>query len=79
MRSIFSIFKNSLRTIAVIVSLVFVCLYIAAHYNLSGYLVKNIISDDISQYLGTEVYVDNAEVDIFNQIVLEQLLVKDLD
>ena len=79
MRSLISIFKNSLRTIAVIVSLVFVCLYVAAHYNLSGYLVKNVLSEDLSNYLGTEVQVDNAEVDVFNQIVLEQLLVKDLD
>ena len=77
MRRLLSIFKNSLRTIYGIVAVVFVFLYVSAHYNLNGYLAKKVISEDIASYLGTEVSVGNAEVDIFNQIVLEQLLVKD--
>ena len=79
MRSLLSIFKNSLRTITAIIALLFVCVYVASRYNLSGYIAKQLIANDISEYLGTEVTVDNADVDIFNQVVLEQLLVKDLE
>ena len=79
MRSLLSIFKNSLRTITAIIALLFVCVYVASRYNLSGYIAKQLIANDISEYLGTEVTVDNADIDIFNQVVLEQLLVKDLE
>ena len=79
MRSLLSIFKNSLRTITAIIALIFVCVYVASRYNLTGYLAKQLLANDISEYLGTEVTVENADVDIFNQVVLEQLLVKDLE
>lgn len=77
MRLLISIFKNSLRTIYIIVALIFVFIYVAAHYNLNGYIAKNALTNNLADYLGTEVSVGNAEVDLLNQIVLEQLLVKD--
>lgn len=77
MRLLISIFKNSLRTIYIIVALIFVFIYVAAHYNLNGYIAKKALSNDLADYLGTEVSVGNAEVDLLNQVVLEQLLVKD--
>ena len=66
MRSLLSIFKNSLRTITAIIALIFVCVYVASRYNLTGYLAKQLLANDISEYLGTEVTAQNADVDIFN-------------
>lgn len=56
---------------------VFVLAYLASHYNLNGYIAKKAITEDLARYLGTDVSLDHAEVDIFNQVVLDQLLIKD--
>lgn len=77
MNKLLSIFKNSLRTIASIVALIFVVAYVAAHYNLNGYIAKKVLTEDLAKYIGAEVSVENAKVDIFNQIILDQLLIKD--
>lgn len=77
MRRIIDIFKNSLHIICAIVMVLVVTIYLATHFNLNGYLAKNLLTGDLANYLGTEVNLDNAEVDIFNQIVLDNLLVKD--
>lgn len=78
MRRLLHSFKNSLHTIGAIVAILVIGTYVSSHFNLSGYIAKQSINEDLSNYLGTEVSIDNAEIDIFNQVILENVLIKDL-
>ena len=77
MKRLIRYFKNSLHTIGVIVGVLFIVFYISSHYNLTGLLTKKALTENLSEYLGTEVCLDSAKVDIFNQAVLENIVIKD--
>lgn len=78
MRKLIHYLKNSLHTIGAIVAILIVAMYVSAQFNLNGLLTKKLFTEDLSKLLGTEVSLENATVDIFNQVTLDNLLIKDL-
>jgi len=77
MRRFGTILRRSMNTIVLIGLILFVGLYVASKYNLSGLVAKKTLTGQLADYLGTKVDVNNVEVDIFNQIVLDQIVIHD--
>lgn len=77
MNRLLSIIKNSLHTIVAIVCITVVSLYVTTQLNLYGYIAQKAITNDMAEYLGTEVTVNDIDIDIFNQFVLNDITIKD--
>ncbi len=67
-----------MHTIVYSVMLLFIVLYLAIHFNLSGLMVNYSVAQLLSEELNTRVTIDGeAEVDWRNQVILNQVTIYD--
>lgn len=79
MKHLLTFLRGSLHTIAGIVIVGVVVLYLAVHFNLAGMLVEHALEKELGEKLGTKVTVEGeTKVDWFNQVVLDRLTLYDL-
>ena len=78
MRKLLAIFRGSLHTIVHAVVIVAIVIYLAVHFNLTGLVVKESLTNLLSEQINSRITLDgDAEVNWLNQVVLNDVTIYD--
>ena len=73
-----TIIRGSLHTIVYAVVIVAIVIYLAVHFNLTGLVVKESLTNLLSEQINSRITLDgDAEVNWLNQVVLNDVTIYD--